>query len=282
MLSPVKLGGRRGDLREEPVTGEVGRRQRLRRGVAREREQQCDREQQGDDGVDRMTSHRSPAPRTSRGVTGATSPTIRRGRRAAALSYFDRALRRSRELLARPSSRGCNALGVPGGRALRRRALTHGRRRTAGARVGNLAGTERWWRAGGPVGLDRDRRDEQDGQDEADHADQAARGGERGQLVHRGAVIEAHQEQQQGRPHEPVDGARQRAHHQQHHPGGDAERPVRPRRQRVGDAAAVELADREQVQRGDEAAHPGRVGHRMGHDRHARPPRRSAGGRRSA
>ena len=49
-----------------------------------------------------------------------------------------------------------------------------------------------------------------------------------------------------------------RAESQQHHQVAMPSAPVAAAEQRVGDAAAVELAHREQVQRGDEEARPRR------------------------
>ncbi len=55
------------------------------------------------------------------------------------------------------------------------------------------------------------------------------------------------------------------------HEGDDGHLAVPRADERVRDAAAVELADREQVERGDEEAHPARERDRVHEDVHARP-----------
>jgi hypothetical protein len=80
-------------------------------------------------------------------------------------------------------------------------------------------------------------------------------------------VVEPDQKEDQRRPREPVQRAGQGAHRQQHHPRRHPDHPVPPGRQGVGDAAAVELPDRDEVEGGYEAPDPGGVGHGMrGHD----------------
>ena len=77
---------------------------------------------------------------------------------------------------------------------------------------------------------------------------------------------EAHQADDEGRPHEPVDAAE--GEPDQHEPGDGELRDegVAAAEQRVDDVAAVELARGDEVQGGDEEPEPRRDAHRVKQD----------------
>ena len=68
------------------------------------------------------------------------------------------------------------------------------------------------------------------------------------------------------RPDEPVARPRHGAQRQQAEEGRDRDLPVSRSEERIRDAPAVELADREEVERRDEEPDPAREGHRVDED----------------
>ena len=117
--------------------------------------------------------------------------------------------------------------------------------------------------------LDGDGGDEQDEQDQAEVAQSAATRSEWGDVVERWAVPDAHEEEDEGGPHQPVRRPRHRGERHQAAHREIAHHPVVATEQGVGDAAAVELAHGKQVERGDEEPHPPGEGHGMHEDVHA-------------
>src|SRR5213593_413988 len=81
--------------------------------------------------------------------------------------------------------------------------------------------------------------------------------------------MEAHDEEEQGGPHEPVQRLRRDPEQDEPAERQEADQPVVTPKQRIGDPATVELAERKEVQRRDEESRPTGHGHRMEEDVHA-------------
>src|SRR5215467_4309849 len=143
-----------------------------------------------------------------------------------------------------------------------------GSRRVRGqaARLTNLSGVP--GPGQGPRLLYRDRygRDEDDQQKQAQDADGVAAWGKGRQVVERGLVMKAHDEQEQEGPDEPVPRPGHGAQRQESDEGRDRDLPMPGAEERVGDPAAVELTDRDQVERGDEETDPAGERHRVDED----------------
>src|SRR5215470_7919894 len=159
----------------------------------------------------------------------------------------------------RPFGSTCSATLSP--RVLRRIAAAGG-----GARLTNTSGVP--GPGQGPRLLYRDRygRDEDDQQKQAQDADGVAAWGKGRQVVERGLVMKAHDEQEQEGPDEPVPRPGHGAQRQESDEGRDRDLPMPGAEERVGDPAAVELTDRDQVERGDEETDPAGERHRVDED----------------
>src|SRR5215813_2704197 len=116
---------------------------------------------------------------------------------------------------------------------------------------------------------DRNGRNQEHEQDQADPAEDASAGSERRHVVERRSVVEADEEEEQRRPHEPVQRLRRNSEQDQPAERQEPDHPVVPSEERVRDATAVELAQREEIERGDEEAGPARHRNGMEEDVHA-------------
>src|SRR4030095_3262016 len=93
---------------------------------------------------------------------------------------------------------------------------------------------------------------------ETEETDGIASRRQRGDVVERGLVLEAHHEEEEEGPNEPGGGAGDGGGGEEAHEGGDGDLAVARAEQGVGDAASIELTHGNQVEGGDEEADPRR------------------------